>query len=88
MNAIRKIQDVGSDRYLHVLVPRSMGQRVEIIVLSLNEAEARQIEAASEDDARYFDWDADSHEEGRVHAAATAATITEWRDAAEDEVWK
>jgi len=88
MNAIRKIQDVGSDGYLHVLVPRSMGKRVEIIVLPLNEAEARQIEVFSEDDARYFDWDADSPEEGRVHTAATAATITEWRGAAEDEVWK
>ena len=88
MKAIRKIQDVGSDGYLHVLVPRSMGKRVEIIVLPLNEAEARQIEMVGEDDARYFDWDADSPEEGRAQRATTAATITEWLDAAEDEVWK
>lgn len=88
MIALRKIQTVGSDGYLHVLIPRAMGKRVEIIILPVDEVESHQIEAVGEDDVRYFDWDADSPEEGRAHTSATAATITEWRDNEEDEVWK
>ena len=88
MEAIRKFQDVGRDGYLHVPVPQLRGKRVEIIVLPLDEADKCQTEAVGEDEARYFAWDADSPEEGRAQTTATAATITDWRDAAEDEVWK
>ena len=88
MKALRKIQTVGSDRYLHLLIPPSMGKRVEIIILPVDEVESHQIEAVGEDDALYFEWDADSPEEGRAHTSATAATITEWCDNKEDEVWK
>jgi hypothetical protein len=41
MQALRVIQEVAADGYLHVKVPQGLGNRFELIILPLSEDEAQ-----------------------------------------------